>query len=617
MDANELKQLIKKPEWADVELKSAANKYPKDALSTACAFANSGGGYLIFGIDERKQDPVTGVNKVDEVQNAFINVLKDTQKFNKVIRFNSELLELNDKYILVFQIEEALHHEKPIYLNGDMKQTYLRKGGSDNKAIDEEIKRMVHDASLQNRDERLLDLDTETCFDSNTLKWYRKVYESRHNQKYYDLSHLEFLDQFALIKEENDTLKPTLGAVLMFGTEKHLRQLLPRFVLDAFWHKHNIAQNQHAERWADRRSYECNIFDTWRQVSERFMYFAEQPFDIDESNLQRSHETPDYIGFREAAINALIHQDYSDGTRNASIHFYKDATEYYNPGDSLVDENRLGKGDSATRNPLIMQTFHRVGLSDRAGSGLKDIYRNWQQLDRPKPQIINDKARKTFQITLIKKQTLTKLQQELQQRMGVKLSHHQAQLFIACLEQPQTIDQLANTPALSAINIQAEIAYLSQQGLLKKGGGGYQAPDHFINSLKDLLENPVLYSEEQTEQNDQAQEKVTKLPLKSDQACQQINKKVTKQILESDQAKQLIESLNNKQILIIQQLDQPLSLKELMEKVGQSHRTHFKNKQLQPMIEQQLVILKYPENPHHQDQAYLLTEQGLQIAKFL
>ncbi|TMO20572.1 AAA family ATPase, partial [Pseudoalteromonas sp. S4492] len=82
------------------------------------------------------------------------------------------------------------------------------------------------------------------------------------------------------------------------------------------------------------------------------MYFAEQPFQIDEANLQRSHETPDYIGFREAAVNALVHQDYTDTQRTATVHFYKDASVYFNPGDSLLDESELGKGGSASRNPL-------------------------------------------------------------------------------------------------------------------------------------------------------------------------------------------------------------------------------------------------------------------------
>jgi ATP-dependent DNA helicase RecG len=595
MDANELTQLITKPEWSDVELKTAATQYPKEALASVCAFANTGGGYLIFGIDERQQDPITGVRDVDTVQNAFIGILKDTKKFNCINRFSAELVELNSKHILVFYIEEALRHEKPIYLNGDMKQSYLRKGGRDDKATDEEIKRMVRDASWQSDNERLLDLDPETCFDNNTLKWYRKVYESRNNQKHYELSNLEFLDQFALVNVEDNDLKPTIGAVLMFGTEKHLRLLLPRFTLDAYWHNNELNEDTNAVRWDDRRSFECNLFATWRQLSERFMYYAEHPFDIDEANLRRSHETPDYIGFRETAVNILIHQDYSDTSRSATVNFFKDASVYFNPGDSLVDESRLGKGDSATRNPLIMQTFHRIGLSDRAGSGLKDIYKNWQQLDRARPVIINDKARKTFQITLGKKQQRSTLQQQLQQRIGIKLTHRQVQVFIACITQAQTVQQLAESLNFQSADIYPIVDYLSRQALIQTTTEGYRAPDHFSNTLIDLVEGSSQPEITVTKLSDQPQEKVTNLTFKSDQAGERF------------------ETLSKKQQTIIQLLNQPLTLKELMAKAGQSHRTHFKNSQLQPLIDINLVALTYPDNPHHQDQAYQLTELGKQV----
>lgn len=600
MDVSELRQLISKPEWADVELKAAANKYPKEALSSVSAFSNSGGGYLIFGIDERKDNPVTGVQKVDEVQNAFIGLLKDTNKFSTVIRFNVELFELDGEYILVFQIQEALRHEKPIYLNGDMKQTYLRKGGRDDKATDEEIKRMVRDADLHSRDEQLLDIDPETCFELSTLKWYRHIYERRFGEKYHDLYHLEFLEELALIKEQDDELKPTLAAVLMFGTEKHIRQLLPRFTLDAYWHHSELEQSVDATRWNDRRSFECNLFDTWRQLAERFMYFAEKPFLIDETNLQRKNETPDYIGFREAAVNALIHQDYSDTRRIATVHFYKNASIYFNPGDSLVDIDRLGKGDSAARNPLIMQTFHRIGLSDRAGSGIRDIRNNWQQLNRPDPIIENNKSHKTFQITLGKKAVVSQLQETLEQRAGVKLSELQANVFISCLITPKTVDQIAESKQLAPNDVYPLLDYLSRQGLLVASQDGYMAPEHFCQALADLAP-----------ECDQSDSKVTNLELESDQP----QVKVTNLKDKSDQPEVVLAGLSKKQIAIIRKLSEAMSLAELMGHQG--HKTYFKKNHLQPLIDKEIVALTYPDNPHHQDQGYILTEFGLVVRSMI
>jgi len=608
MDETELKQLISKPEWTDVEHKAAKNKYPKEALSSVSAFANTDGGYLLFGVDERLDDPIAGVEAIDKVQNEFIGILKDTKKFSCPINFDVDLVDVSGKQVLVFKIYEALRHDKPIYLNGDMKQTYLRKGGRDDKATDIEIKRIVRDSDLRSADERLIDLDAETFFDVNTVKWYRNIYERHHGERFSELYHLEFLDQLALVREQGDQLKPTLAAVLMFGNETTLSQLLPRFTLDAFWH-HVKMDDVSDQRWDDRRSYECNLFNTWRQLSERFMYFAEQPFQIDETNLQRKNETPDYIGFREAAVNELVHQDYTDTQRIATIHFYRDASVYFNPGDSLIDIGQLGKGGSAARNPIIMQTFHRIKLSERAGSGLKDIYQNWQRLDRPKPQVINNKALKTFQITLDKKSKVTELQETIQQRIGALLTDIQARVFIHCLAQTMTVEQLASVTNAAVADIYPIIDHLTRQGMLQGMPDGYRALEHFSTGLKDLS----LLSLKSNQETNLATGKMTNLEEKSDQPQQEVTNLTTN----SDQAKQLVDGLKKPQIALIRVLERSMALADLIEVLDVSHRSHFSKNSLQPLMQQGIVAQTHPDTPNHQDQAYFLTDMGLAVKEQL
>ena len=224
---------------------------------------------------------------------------------------------------------------------------------------------MLIEASCTSITEQLLELDVERCFNLSTIKWYRKVFESRHNQKYYELSDLEFLDELGLIREDGDELRPTKAAILMFGTEKSLNRILARNVVDAFWLSSDYDDSSDMGRWQDRRPAEhesLNLFEAWRTFSDRYMYWAEQPFDIDETNLHRNNETPDYIGFREATVNVLVHQDFADHSRVPKIEFYKDISRYWNPGDSLVEQDQIASGQSKSRNPLVMQTFHRIGL---------------------------------------------------------------------------------------------------------------------------------------------------------------------------------------------------------------------------------------------------------------
>ena len=586
MEIQELHQLISKPEWADVELKKAANAFPREALSSVCAFANSGGGYLVLGVDEKSLPTISGIQDIDKVQNECLGLLKDTQKFSCRIDYDPpELLEIDGVRVLVIFIQDAGYQNKPVsVVEGKVPVVYLRKGARDEKATAEEISRMLIEANNLSATDRLLKVEAETFFNPNTLKWYRKVFESRHNLKYYDLSHLEFLDELGLVQDDNGQLKPTRAAVLMFGTDKLLRQQLSRCVVDAFWHNSTLDQSDEAERWADRRELECNLFDAWRQLAERFMYHAEQSFDIDETNLQRSHETPDYIGFRESAVNLLIHQDFTDHSRVPRIDFYKDASVYWNPGDSLVEQSKLGKGGSATRNPLIMQTFVRIGLSERAGSGLKAVFRNWRELERSEPEIINDVAAKTFQITLGRKPAVSELQTQLHSRIGVKLSNLQAQAFVHCLAQPVSVDGLAGELGASSEDTRKALNHLRLQGLVVENQGQYVAQAHFQTILANLT---------------------------SDHAGG------NKDSLVSTEVTKLTEALEERQREVLCHLQQAQTLKALMDFFGKTHRNNFKNNYLDGLVEYGLVALTHPGNPKHPDQAYELTELGQAVRQRL
>lgn len=611
MNLQQLKELLTRPEWAEVEIKKSARDFPADACSTICAFANCGGGYLILGVDETRLPNISGIDsdKFDDVQNQCLGLLKDIQKFSAPLVYDDPIkLQVENVLVLVIRIQDSKRANKPVKLREKGHwQAYVRKGSRDEKASDEELNRMMLDANSSGVTDQLLELNIESCFSQSTLKWYRKVYESRYNQKHYELSDVEFLDEFGLIREVGDDLKPTKAAILMFGTEKNLNRILNRKVVDAIWYHRNLEEPSTHERWADRRPEDDspNLFDAWRILADRFMYWSERPFEIDETNLQRSNETPDYLGFREAAVNLLVHQDFADHLRVPKIEFFKDGSRYWNPGDSLVSDKGLAKGESAARNPLIIQTFNRIGLSERAGSGLRYIYIKWQQLDRPVPQIVNDRTAKTFQITLGKKPHVSELQEQLQQRIGVKLNQTQATVFASCILKPVSTEILVKALGLNAEEIAAALKYLTLQGLLTSNPNGYQASSHFQAPLAhialDANESTLVVGDQAS---DQPHAKVTNLneqDFKTDQPHEK-----------SDQADIILiqtisAQLSKKQKLLITLFQAEMSLQELMKTAGVTHRINFKTKQLQPLISLGLVNETYPENSNHPLQAYVLS----------
>jgi predicted HTH transcriptional regulator len=105
MTRDELIARLKGYEWTDFECKKAQSNVPKDAYSTVSAFANTQGGWLLFGVSENKgQLEVSGIDPTafDRVQNAFLTTLRSGQKLNHIISAEPHVYELEDKRILAF-----------------------------------------------------------------------------------------------------------------------------------------------------------------------------------------------------------------------------------------------------------------------------------------------------------------------------------------------------------------------------------------------------------------------------------------------------------------------------------------------------------------------------------
>ncbi len=57
MTTEELRKAIKSPEWTGMEFKQCRNGVSDDAYKTVSAFANTSGGYLVFGSKKVPTEP--------------------------------------------------------------------------------------------------------------------------------------------------------------------------------------------------------------------------------------------------------------------------------------------------------------------------------------------------------------------------------------------------------------------------------------------------------------------------------------------------------------------------------------------------------------------------------
>ena len=595
MMRDDLIELLNAHEWRDVEFKEAQHAVPRNAYETVSAFANTDGGHLVFGVRKNGQEfKVVGVLDVDKVQNDFLTTLRDRQKLSVIVDVREELQEFEGSDLLIFFVPEVRRSDKPVFLNGNITQTYIRSGGSDVRCSTGELNRFLTDAAPERYDGQSAPFNVDTALDWDSVRWYRAIYEGRpENRSYATLSDVDFLNEVGLLVEEHGRVLPSRAAILLFGANATFRQLLPRPVVDCQRFSLNRDGADTGARWIDRRVLDENLVRTWQALIDWYQKFADQPFRVDPSSLQRDDAPPDYRAFRESMVNLLIHQDYADHSRKAEIRYYADQTVFWNTGDAFAtDADLLEPGEKEVRNPRIVTAFRRIGLSENAGWGLRDVFRNWQQLGHVPPTIRNVKGRKYFELILRKEELLSEQQVLFQAGLGVQLTSEQARVFaVGCREKAVTVSQIKVIAGLAGPDAIALADALVTKMLFRKieAGRKYALAEH-------LLQHPAL--------TDQVGDK--RADLVSDQAGAVTGKLV------SDQPQRL-QNLTENQWKIVMLCDVPRSVADLMRIFGLTHRTFFRRNHLEPLVRGGVLRMTHPEQPNHPDQAYVLTEDGLNL----
>lgn len=627
MNREELVDRLKGWEWSDVEFKEARTAAPKTAYETVSAFANTAGGWLVFGVRDRGGSfEVVGVDEVDKVQGEFLSTLR-SGKVNRTIDVGEQAIEIDGKTLLVFHVPESPRGEKPVCLDGDVRRTFFRRGGGDERCTLDEIQRFLRDSAPERFDAQPVDdLDAGTFYDPASLDWYRRRFDERRPGAGGAPSPVEFLHEWGFVVERGGRLVPVQAAVLLFGRPRHLRRTLRRPVVDCQFINAEYDSWTTDQRWFDRVVVEENLVQAWFVLAERYDKHADHPFRLDPATLRRDDDPPDYVPFREAAVNLLIHQDYGDWGRKASIRFFRDRIVFWNPGDAFAAADELfNPTDKQVRNPVLVDAFRRIGLSEQAGTGMRAIFRHWQGLGYAPPEIANDKARKSFALNLLREELLDEKQRRLQARLGVRLDEAAARLFaFACRRGGASLTDAKAVTGRAGPEARKALDELVVQGLLRPLAEGvrYRLAEHldgrFLGGNGNdrgsghVREAAGEWATDQVRPStiDMVSDQVWLRPggMVSDQVGPMVGDTVTGQV--GPMVGDVVGRLTERQRRIIEACDVPRSLAELMERAGMTHRTFFRRTHLRPLMGAGLVAMTNPDNPRAANQRYVLTEMG-------
>jgi predicted HTH transcriptional regulator len=186
-------------EWEDFEVKEAKAEVPKSSWETVSAFANTSGGWLVFGVKQTGSlFEIQGVANPEKIEQDFLNTVR-SEKFNVYLGVKSVKYEFEGKVVLAFYIVAS--NKKPVYFNTQA-NTYIRRGSADNKATKEEIDAMYRDQTFGSKSSEKVIGTSRDSLNKISLHRYRD-YMTRFNPNvsYNRFDEDEFLEKLRIIED--------------------------------------------------------------------------------------------------------------------------------------------------------------------------------------------------------------------------------------------------------------------------------------------------------------------------------------------------------------------------------------------------------------------------------
>ena len=397
IEINTLADIESLIETEEIEVKSAQGKdhqgqLPKDFWPTYSAMANSKGGWVILGVEEKSNKfNLIGIKDVTKIKKELVTSLNNKEKVNYNLLTDKDILEkrIDNKTILIIRIHPATRDKKPIYINNSIVNAYIRMNDSDIKCDEAKIRQMIVEQDPQGIDSRILDNFTFDDIEIESLQKYRNVFSARHPEHPFlkeDL--LSFLSRIGGWRKDRHTKKEglTIAGLIMFGKWDAITEIIPKYSVDYI----ERPENKIDTRWIDRVVYDGswsgNVFDFYQLVYPKLVSDLKVPFNIKDGI--RQSDSGIHQALREALVNTLVHADYLTGRVSILVVKRPDMFGFRNPGLMLIPkEDAIKGGISECRNPKMHQMFLYISVGERAGSGIPRIYSGWEQANWKVPNL--------------------------------------------------------------------------------------------------------------------------------------------------------------------------------------------------------------------------------------
>ena len=375
------------------EVKKANGGLPVSLWESYSAMANTYGGVIILGIREldNKSWKTTGLKYSDKekILDDFWNQAHNQQKvsINLLKEDNIEIYEVGNDIVIAIYVPMANREQKPVYINNDMMRgTYKRTHTGDYHCTQTQVKAMLRDQIEETMDMAVIEEMKVSVFDMETVDAYRNRHRAfKPAHPWINLKNENYLMKIGAAKIGRDgALHPTAAGLLMFGEEYNIVNYFPEYFLD---YREMLDPTI---RWTDRLQstsgeWSGNLFDFYFRVYNKIIRNVKVPFRMVGGD--RIDDTPVHRALREVLANCLVNTDFYV-SRGIVIKQEYDVLTIENPGSIWVGKYQMkAGGESDPRNKALMKMFNLIGIGERAGSGVPELFSVWEEEGWEEPLI--------------------------------------------------------------------------------------------------------------------------------------------------------------------------------------------------------------------------------------
>jgi predicted HTH transcriptional regulator len=348
-------EILRQSEGKTLEFKRDLSS-PDGFLRTVVAFANTSGGVVLVGVEDRTRH-VRGVADPFALEERIANLVCDS--IAPRLLPDLEVLPFRKTHVVAVQIHPS--PSRPHYLAraGVENGTYVRVGSTNRRADGALIAEMQRYARGESFDERPMPSLGSEAID------FRAASESFSPVRRLTKRELHTL---RLVTEYHGRQVPTAGGLLLFGHDR--LEHFPDAWIQAgrFRGTNRSVIEDHAEF---KGPLPTAIEEAIRFIEKHSTHGA----DIGRLRRTETWSLPP-AAVREAVINAVAHCDYSQTGAPIRVALFDDRLEVENPGLlpfglTVAD---LPLGVSKLRNRVIGRVFHELGLVEQWGSGVQRMF---------------------------------------------------------------------------------------------------------------------------------------------------------------------------------------------------------------------------------------------------